>query len=241
MNLLRWLIIVSLLLVASCARDRYLAQKEKLEEIQQVNTLEAYDEFLAKHPDSDWKETVLYYRDELWINTAAANKDRASLIEFLRQRPNSAWVERAHYFLEHGFDAGLGHQDTGCEGACHDGEVDVGHAFLSPAHREKVKLAEIQKLATVEAYDSFLAEFPDSSHRESIIYERDKLWVEQAIERTDRQALLEFVRSHPHSEWFDRAHYYLKSDFNVAESDEGNCTRCHQDEFIRKNGHTKKL
>jgi hypothetical protein len=241
MNIMRWLLIISLVFVTSCARDKYLAQKEKLEEIKQVNTLEAYDNFLAKYPDSDWKETTLYYRDELWVNTAAANKDRASLIEFLRQRPDSKWVERAHYFLEHGFDVGLGHDNASCDGACHEGEVEVGHAFLSPLHREKVKLAEIKRLNTVEAYDAFLAEFPKSSHRQSIIYERDKLWVEQAIARKDRQGLTRFIRHHPDSEWFDRAHYYIRNEFNVAEHDDDDCSRCHQHEFIKKHQSSKKL
>ena len=116
---------------AGCARDKYLAQKEQLEDIRKVNTFEAYDSFLAEYPDSAWRETLLYYRDQLWVNTAVANKDRGALITFLKQRPDSAWIKQAHYFLEHGFNIPGSDHYGSCEAACHDGEVEEGHANLS--------------------------------------------------------------------------------------------------------------
>jgi len=233
--MMRWLIIISLLFVAGCTRQLYNSQKEQLEAVKNANTFQAYDAFLAKYPETDWTETTLYYRDQLWVDTAIKNSDRASLIEFLRTRPDSEWTERAHYFLENGFNLGIGlGLNDSCDAACHEGEVQVGHANLSPLHREKMKLAEVKKQNTVKAYDGFLAEFPESAHREAIIYERDKLWVEQAIEKKDRAGLTHFIQQQPESKWFDRAHYYLQNKFNVAEFDNTeDCTACHQDDFIK--------
>ena len=66
-------------------------------------------------------------------------------------------------------------------------------------------------------------------------YYRDKLWVEGAIQHRNKDRLAEFVRNHPDSEWFDRAHYYLRHDFKVAERDDENCSKCHQEEFLKNN------
>jgi len=231
---MRWLLIISMLFITSCARDKYLAQQKELEALKKVNTFEAYDTFLAKHPDSDWKKTTLYYRDQLWIETARKNSDRASLIEFLQARPDSAWVEQAHYYLENGFNVGMSDSDS-CDGACHEGNVKAGHANLSLRHREKVKLAEVQQLNTVEAYDAFLSEFPNSAHQKMIIYNRDKLWVTQGIANKDKARLVDFIRQHPESEWTEQAHYYVSNQFNVAEhEDTANCSKCHQDSFLYK-------
>ena len=227
---MRWLLILSLVFVAGCARHEYNKQKEQVGTLQKVNTLEGYDNFLAEYPDSSFNKSVLYYRDQLWVETGYKNKDRATLIEFLRARPDSAWVERAHYFLENGFDIELGAEDDSCQAACHEGEVEVDHANLSPRHREKMMLARVEKLNTVAAYNQFLNDFPKSTQRDSIIYLRDKLLVDEGIKNKDRQGLSLFVEQNPDSEWFDQAHYYLQHEFNIAELDDTeNCAECHKD------------
>ena len=196
--MMRWLIIFSLLIITGCARDKYLAQQKELEELRKTNTLEAYDTFLAKHPDSDWKKTTLYYRDQLWIETAGENRDSASLIEFLQERPDSIWVEKARYY------------------------------------QQKIKLDKTRQLNTIEAYDTFLTEHPDSAHRKNLVFERDKLWVTQAIANKNKAQLIDFIRRYPDSKWTEQAHFHISHRFKVAEPEEvANCSKCHQDGFLQ--------
>ena len=92
-----------LLLFGCASTGGYHVEKAEFEAAQRIDTVEAYDSFLVKHPNSAWKSNVVYFRDKAAYNAALTSHDVDQLREFVRKYPNSDWAEQARYYIKYGF------------------------------------------------------------------------------------------------------------------------------------------
>jgi hypothetical protein len=80
-----WALLLSLLLVTlGCNRDARNYQKA-----QQANTVEAYEDFVRKHPDSKFVEPAKAHAEELLLKIAESKNTIAGYRDFLKKYPQS--------------------------------------------------------------------------------------------------------------------------------------------------------
>jgi TolA-binding protein len=84
------------------AGERYQEEKAALDRAAVTGTVAAYDQFLAKYPESSWKPTAIYQRDGLALEEAKRSGTPEAFRDFLRRYPASQWAEQARYYLQYG-------------------------------------------------------------------------------------------------------------------------------------------
>jgi hypothetical protein len=77
-------------------------EKTEHEGLRRIDTVVAYDAFLEAHPQSDWRDSVIYFRDRAALNDAKAAGTPEALQDFLQKYPNSDWADQARYLLKNG-------------------------------------------------------------------------------------------------------------------------------------------
>ncbi len=70
-----------------------LHQQEQLilEQALESNSLAALERFIAEHPESDWLERAVYFRDKRRYEQAVNSADIQTLRRYLQQYPQSPW------------------------------------------------------------------------------------------------------------------------------------------------------
>jgi hypothetical protein len=83
---MRTLAVVALLALGAC--DNFQA-------VQQANTIEAYEDYLAKNPDSSWKLQAQTRLEELYLENAKKEKSLDAYDAYLKRFPEGIYVARA--------------------------------------------------------------------------------------------------------------------------------------------------
>lgn len=214
------------LVLVSCqtAKEKKDAQ---LAALKKTNTLEAYNTFLQENYESSLRESVIYYRDKLVLDTAVSHQSIPMVRDFLRQYPESYWVEQAHHYLEHGFpdlslDLGGGGLDPEtCHNTCH---LDSNEPIPGLGHPLE-DMKELQTLAELEAFEK---KYPNFKWNKETGYYRERVYLNEAIHSGSKEQIIQFLKDFPDSEWVDLAHYYLEFGFeNHYESSSDNRETCH--------------
>jgi len=75
-------------------------EKRLIDEARKSKDIAALNEFIRKHPDSEWLETARFYRDQFAYREAMEKGDRNSLKRYLQDHPDSQWAGFVQQQLE---------------------------------------------------------------------------------------------------------------------------------------------
>ncbi len=213
------------LLLMSCQSEKE-EREANIESLRKINKIEAYKKWLTENPDSAIRKSVIYYRDKLVLDTAVAHESEAMVRDFLRDYPESYWVEQAHYYLEHGFpdlsvNLGGGLDPDTCHNTCH---LDSSQP-IPGLGRPLEEMKELQTLAELEAFEK---KYPEFKWTKDTSFYRERVYLNEAVHSGSKAKVVQFLRDFPKSQWVDMAHYYLEFGFdNHYESSSDNRETCH--------------
>lgn len=192
-------VVVSLLL-SGCATTKGNWQKAT-----KINTSEAYEEFLRKHPESEFATTAKERIEQLAWKKAQDENTVLGYRKFLKEYPNSKFASQAEQRIEQFLQ--LAWQETQEQNT-----VEAYREFISKYPNSKFnevvrkRIQNFEKDAwqiarkedTVHAYEGFLEKNPESSFAEKAkirLQEIIKPEFEKAVR--DLSALEKFVRLYP--------------------------------------------
>jgi len=75
-------------------------EKQLIDQARKNKDIAALNDFIRKHPDSEWLDTALFYRDQFAYREAMAKGDRNSLERYLKEHPDSQWTGFVQQQLE---------------------------------------------------------------------------------------------------------------------------------------------
>jgi hypothetical protein len=83
------------------ARDLkdYEMGKQALENARVTKSPQPLDQFIRQHPDSDWVDTAVYYRDKFALQQIVETRDTAKLKQFIKHNSDSEWQASAQQHL----------------------------------------------------------------------------------------------------------------------------------------------
>ena len=74
--------------------------KQRIEEARKNRDITALNAFIRTHPDSEWLDTAIFYRDQFAYSEAMAKGDQNSLKRYLQDYPASQWTGFVEQQLE---------------------------------------------------------------------------------------------------------------------------------------------
>lgn len=76
----------------------YKKDKNSLEKAISIDTLEIYQDFLDKHPNSAWRKNFIYYRDRAALRIAQEKDTPEAYQSFIDTHLGSDWIQKAIYY-----------------------------------------------------------------------------------------------------------------------------------------------
>jgi len=76
-------------------RSKYYDHRSEYKNLRKLDSVEAHSKFLEKNPQSDWTDSVIYYRDRAALNEAKIIATVEAFEEFIRKYPDSDWIDQA--------------------------------------------------------------------------------------------------------------------------------------------------
>lgn len=215
-------------------RDELIAtaQKALADTAKEQNTIDEYKKYLDAFPESPYREEIRVAMGHLQFSEALLQSDRASLEKLLMQYKDNedplaqSDIVRARKRIEQlDFEAAV-KEDTPAAMYAFKGQYeknDWANLLQAADNRlERLRTArfrQIQESKDPEAYEKFLADFPDAPERAKIEALREEAQYEKAIADGSRKAITAFLDQYPNSRFRNRALDSLeKLDYSEASS-----------------------
>ena len=96
---MKYLLLIAFAILVGCATTDHAAYQAA----RSLDSVEAYDAFLAKYPGTSWRESAIYYRDRAALKAARDARDIDAIKSFIQKYPKSDWLPQAEYYLKYGF------------------------------------------------------------------------------------------------------------------------------------------
>ena len=209
-TLILFILVVSLLVFSGCATVR-----KDFKKTQEFDTIETYEEFLVKHPHSEYEKEVREKIEELEWQRAKSLNTLSSYQENLRKYPSGRFRTKAEAEIEKFYWEEVKRQNTIDSYTEYLNQYSEGNYNQEARIRiEKLKWQKTKSLNTIAAYQEYLTKYPKSKFVEEAQSKIDDIenYIKNArkafynaIHKNIIKSLSQFIKAYPESELVEDA------------------------------------